>query len=959
MAEKQYAVVALEPPNYKGWHGAGQADDAPEPEEGDPALGLLLHYHVPAALGGGVQVGQMVIVPLRGKPTYGVVVELAESAPVEDTRPISRVLDARPVVPLAMMALARWIAGHYRCTLWQALAPMLPPGVARRAVTTLSLSYARAGTEGDEGGGRAGEAAGSARSRALMSALGRRQKQVVALLEEAPRHKMTLGRLKRNYKGATSGLDTALRGLEREGLVTRQVDLPGPRSRPQAERVIRLAVEVERAREAMGEQSHRAPLQAAALDWLVKRTGARDQGSGIRDRGLGIRNQGLDTEDSEPIVGAEKAGWLVLSELYLHTGATSGTVAALEKKGLVELDERPVFRKPVPQNVAGGPQDEPPTLTQAQAAAWREIAAALRQGPGTRDQGPGIGDQGPGTRDRGPGIGDQGPGVEDKGAGGAVDTDPRPLIPGPFLLHGVTGSGKTEIYLRAIGMALRMGRQAIVLVPEISLTPQAVHRFASRFPGRVALIHSQLSAGQQFDEWRRIRDGQADIVVGSRSAVFAPLPRLGLIVVDEEHEWAYKQSEHQPRYHARDVALKRAELTGSVAILGSATPDIASYHAAQMGDFRLLPLPYRVGRRRTQNGSELLVELPLPPVQVVDMRAELKAGNSMLFSRALASALDATMSRGEQAILYLNRRGSHSFMLCRECGYVPMCKRCDVPLVYHADIHGMLCHRCNAFSLVPRECPKCGSDSIRWFGVGTQKVVDEVAALFPKARILRWDRDTASRQGGHADLMDTFARGEADVLVGTQMIAKGLDIARVTLVGVVSADTGLYMPDFRAPERALQLLMQVAGRAGRRTESAHSRVVVQTFNPEHYAVQAAAAHDYVGFYRGEIRFRAEHGYPPFGQLARLVYSSFSNEKCEQTANLVARHLRYRAERLSKGGELDGAILDVIGPAPCFVHKIRGRYRWQVLLRADNLAALLDGFSPGPGWVLDVEPMSVL
>lgn len=919
----KYAVVALEPPNYKNQrNGTGLAELEAELPLDDPALGLLLHYDVPASMSVGLQVGQMVIVPLQGRPTYGVVVELADSAPVEFTRPISRLVDPRPVVPPAMMALARWIAGYYRCTLWQALAPMLPPGVARRAVTTLSLAPTIGSSE--RATSTPGPIIETPQSRALMSALGRRQKQVVALLQESPRHTMTLGRLKRNYKGASSGLDSALRNLEREGLLTRQVQLPTPRARPQTERIIRLAVEIEQARAMMGEQSHRAPLQAAALDWLIKRT---DVGRKPTDGGrwtVDHESRRLVAPDDN---GSPDVGWLVLSDLYLHTGATSATVTALEKKGLVQLDERPVFRKPVPQNITGTSHDEPPTLTQAQAAAWRELAAALRS--------------------------------ETKDDEGEKAASSQPDSPKVFVLHGVTGSGKTEIYLRAIGMALRLGKQAIVLVPEISLTPQAVHRFASRFPRRVALIHSQLSPGQQFDEWRRIRDGQADIVVGSRSAVFAPLPRLGLIVVDEEHEWAYKQSEHQPRYHARDVALKRAELTGSVAILGSATPDIATYHSAQVGDYKLLPLPYRVGRRRAQNGSELLVELPLPPVQIVDMRAELKAGNSMLFSRALVSALDATLARGEQAILYLNRRGSHSFLLCRECGHVPACKRCDVPLVYHADIHGMLCHRCNAFSLVPRECPRCGSSTIRGFGVGTQKVVDEVAAMFPKARILRWDRDTASRQGGHTDMMDTFVQGEADVLVGTQMIAKGLDIARVTLVGVISADTGLFMPDFRAPERALQLLMQVAGRAGRRTESAHSHVVVQTFNPEHYAVQAAAAHDYLGFYRGEIRFRAEHGYPPFGQLARLVYSSSSNERCEQIANLLARHLRQRIERLSKGGSLDGAILDVIGPAPCFVHKIRNRYRWQILLRGDNLAPLFDGFAPGPGWTLDVDPMSVL
>jgi len=484
-----------------------------------------------------------------------------------------------------------------------------------------------------------------------------------------------------------------------------------------------------------------------------------------------------------------------------------------------------------------------------------------------------------------------------------------------------------------------------------------VHRFATRFPGRVALIHSQLSPGQQFDEWRRIRDGQADIVVGSRSAVFAPLPRLGLIVVDEEHEWAYKQQDHTPRYHARDVALRRAAITGAVTILGTATPDLATYHAAQKGEYRLLSLPTRVGRRKTRDGTELITELPMPPVQVVDMRAELRAGNNSLFSRPLQSALDATLTRGEQAILYLNRRGSSSFLLCRECGHVPMCRRCDVPLVYHADVHGMLCHRCNAYSLMPRECPKCGSPSIRGFGTGTQKVVDEVAALFPKARVLRWDRDTASRQGGHTDMMEMFTKGEADVLVGTQMIAKGLDIARVTLVGVISADTGLFLPDFRAPERSLQLLMQVAGRAGRRTESSHSRVIVQTFNPDHYAIQATAAHDYTGFYKGEIRFRAEHGYPPYGQLARLIHTSTSNERCEQAANAVARYLSHKAEELGNDG--NGNLIDVFGPAPCFVHKIRNRYRWQILLRGDDLSPLLDGFHPGHGWSLDVDPISVL
>ncbi|MDQ3930123.1 MAG: primosomal protein N', partial [Chloroflexota bacterium] len=385
-----------------------------------------------------------------------------------------------------------------------------------------------------------------------------------------------------------------------------------------------------------------------------------------------------------------------------------------------------------------------------------------------------------------------------------------------------------------------------------------------------------------------------------------------------------------------------------------------SYYHANRGDYTLLTLPTRVGRRRTRDGNEISTELPMPSVQVVDMRAELRAGNSSLFSRALQSALESTLARREQAILYLNRRGSSSFILCRECGFVPLCMRCDVPLVYHADIYGMLCHRCNAFSLAPKECPRCGSGQIKGFGTGTQKVVDEVSALFPEARVLRWDRDTASRHGSHAGLMEMFAQGEADILVGTQMIAKGLDIDKVSLVGVISADTGLFLPDFRAPERTVQLLMQVAGRAGRRTETTHSRVVVQTFNPDNYAIQAAAQYDYRGFYSGEIRFRAEHGYPPYGQVARLVYSSPSNERCEQQANTVARHLRRRVEELKQAlNDAPAADVDVLGPAPCFVHKVNGRYRWQVLLRGTDLSLALDGFSPGSGWSLDVDPMSLL
>ena len=882
--------------DYEGGDGV-----SPAAEEHGP--GLVLHYRIPDYLEGQIEPGQLVAVTLRGRPTYGLVTELDTSSPVETTHPITGLVDARPLVLPHMLALARWIADYYNCTLWQALAPMLPPGVARKAITRVGLTDDASIPE-------------DGKIDPLIAALGHRQQEVVSLLQSAPSSTLSLSRLKRQYGGPTSGLESALRSLERSGLVSRHTELPNAKGKTQQEKVLRLGITSDEARTSIHECAERAPLQAAALTWLLS-----------REKGLSAQQEDPENDTQSSSSPHDSHSWQRLRDLYLHTGATWATVAALKRKGWVDIEERPIERKPVPLNAAAM-NDEPPTLTSAQATALREISEALQtlREPATDEQAA--------LRDR-----------------GAVR---------PFLLHGVTGSGKTEIYLRAIGMALRMKRQAIVLVPEISLTPQAVHRFASRFPGRVALVHSQLPPSQQFDEWQRIRGGQADIVIGSRSAVFAPLPRLGLVIVDEEHEWAYKQ-DHTPRYHARDVALKRAELSGSVAILGSATPDLVSYYRAQKGDYRLLSLPARVGRRKAANGTELIAELPMPHVQVVDMRAELRAGNPSVFSRSLQSALSDTLARKEQAILYLNRRGSNSFILCRSCGHVPLCERCDVPMVYHADVYGMLCHRCNDSAPVPRYCPKCGGE-IKGFGVGTQRVVDEVAALFPRARVLRWDKDTASRHGGHAGIMDMFTNGEADILVGTQMIAKGLDIARVTLVGVVSADTGLFLPDFRAPERSVQLLMQVAGRAGRRANTTHSRAIVQTFNPDHYSIQAAARHDYRGFYKGEIRFRAEHAYPPYGQLARLVYQSPSDERCEQAAHMMARYLRRRIELLRDEGildEMDAGEADVIGPAPCFVHKVRGRYRWQIMIRAGNVHPVFEGLDPGPGWSLDIDPLNLL
>ncbi|HEX77894.1 MAG TPA: primosomal protein N' [Dehalococcoidia bacterium] len=565
---------------------------------------------------------------------------------------------------------------------------------------------------------------------------------------------------------------------------------------------------------------------------------------------------------------------------------------SLEQKGLACREQIEVRRDPL-----AGRRFAPsvaPQLTPAQEAAWVPIREALHQGK-----------------------------------------------PSVFLLHGVTGSGKTELYLRALAEAVTLGKQGIVLVPEIALTPQTIARFASRFPDRVAVLHSQLSLGEQYDEWRRIQEGAFDVVIGSRSALFAPQPRLGLIVIDEEHEWTYKQ-ETSPRYHAREVALKLAELIGAVVILGSATPEVESFYRARRGDYSLLSLPGRVGPAP---------DVSLPRVEIVDLKEELKAGHRGIFSRSLIEALGQALAAGEQAILFLNRRGAASIVQCRDCGFVLRCRRCHIPLTYHSAERGLICHQCNYQSRVPQSCPQCDSPRIKFLGVGTQRVEEEVARLFPSARLLRWDRDVTKGKNAHERIMERFLRREADVLIGTQMVAKGLDMPLVTLVGVVSADVGLYLPHFRAGERTFQLLCQVAGRAGR--GPGRGRVIIQTYTPEHYAVQAAAGHDYAAFYERELAFRREHHLPPFARLARLVYTHPNASQCQKEALRLYRRLEQ--ERASQGI----ADLDLIGPSPAFLERIRGRFRWHIILRGAEPARLVEGVPLPQGWSLDIDPVNLL
>jgi primosomal protein N' len=616
----------------------------------------------------------------------------------------------------------------------------------------------------------------------------------------------------------------------------------------------------------------RAPKQRAALSSLLERGGPVESselraGTGVSQAVIvALEKKGLVRRITEPAlvlltlpVGqvidkvvelrrAEKeravlqalrgtTGRVWVGGLYAQTGAQLTTLQRLAEVGLVSLHadeyERPRLNGP----------ERPHRLTPDQGSVWRVVEGALGRKPGGEE---------------------------------------------PFvaLLHGVTGSGKTEIYLHALEAVLAAGKRAIVLVPEISLTAQTVRRFEARFPNRVALLHSQLSMGQRYAVWDRVRRGGADVLIGPRSALFAPMSRLGLIVVDE----AQVQRDHQ--------------------------------HLMR----------------------------PLPPVRVVDLREELRAGNRSVFSRALHEALAKTLGAGEQAILFLNRRGSATFVLCRDCGFVARCPDCDIPLTLHRlGPQGLICHRCNRREPTPSHCPECGGRRVRFFGLGTERVEAAVKELYPEARLLRWDRDTATGLD-HERYLQAFVEHRADVLIGTQMIAKGLDLPLVTLVGVISADTALHLPDYQSAERTFQLLTQVAGRAGRGRRG--GQVIVQTYNPDHYAIRAAAGHDFAGFYRQELAYRRQLDYPPFNRLVALRFSHRDPVRCRAEAERLGMWLAEEIDRLHLPAVL-------IGPAPCFFSRTQGRYRWQVVVRTPDPSPLLRDVALPRGWRIDVDPVSLL
>ena len=597
-----------------------------------------------------------------------------------------------------------------------------------------------------------------------------------------------------------------------------------------------------------------------------------------------------------------------VSWVYAASGCTLADLQELAERELIVLRETEIWRDPL-ERVANnlGEANKTINLTEAQETALEKILASFA-------------------------------------------ILPRPSA--AFLLHGITGSGKTEIYLRATEETLRQGKQTLILVPEIALTPQTVRRFMSRFPGQVGILHSKLSDGERYDTWRRARSGQISVLIGARSALFIPFPNLGLIVLDECHDNSYYQAE-APFYHAVSAAEAYARLSGAVCVLGSATPTVEQRYRAAQGQLTLLELPTRVGMSLASQS----VYFDLPPVQIVDMRDELQSGNREIFSRVLAESLVETLSRGEQAILFLNRRGTATYVFCRSCGYVLKCPNCDTPLTFHIepprgakDSQNLHCHRCGYSRQMPKACPQCKSLHIRAFGLGSEKVESEVLRLFPQAVPLRWDWETTRQKDAHEIIMTHFANGKANVLVGTQMLAKGLDLPNVTLVGIVLAEVGLNLPDPFAAERVFQTLTQVAGRAGRSHKG--GKVILQTFQPESKVIQHAAGHDFSGFYTDELQNRRGLGYPPFARLVRL-------ERREQYPDKVEAEAHKMAAQLTAWIAAEGrAQTELVGPFPSPFAKIGGIYRWQIILRGPDPASLLQGKSFA-GWRVEVDPVSLL
>lgn len=801
-------------------------------------------YKIPPELEDKLLAGMRVLVPFGAgnRRTDGIALAVTEGEDNSKLKSVIALLDDAPLLDHELLNLALWMREQYFCTVYDAARAILPAGLWFSLQDCWKLN---------EGIDRemAYEAAGTSS----------KAKHLVELLV-ANDGCVEMRRIRAAF--GTEDPNPAIRMLEAKGTIVNLTSTARGVG-DKTEQIAVLAIPPEEAMAAVQSKRRRAPLQYAVVEQLCA------------------------------------LGRVSAQELCYFTGASSTTLKALVRQGLILMERQEVFRRPQLPEAA---EAEEIVLNSEQEQVYQGLKELASH----------------------------------QAASGA-------------LLYGVTGSGKTKVYIKLIFDVLSRGKTALVMVPEIALTPQLMQVFAAHFGSQIAILHSSLSAGERYDEWKRARSGAARVVIGTRSAVFAPLPDLGLIILDEEQEPSYK-SEQTPRYHARDVAKYRCAKNQALLLLGSATPAVESMYFAAVGRYHLFSLPHRYS------------DCGLPDVTIVDMKQELKEGNGSVISRELAQALSDTIARGEQAILFINRRGTNRMVACGECGYVPNCPRCSVSLTYHSANRRLMCHYCGHSQPLPEACPECGG-ILNFVGAGTQKVEEELKTLFPSVPVLRMDADTVTATRSHETILTEFRRKKVPILVGTQMVAKGLDFPNVTLVGVIAADQSLYIGDFRAGERSFSLLTQVVGRAGRGTKRGHA--LIQTYTPHNDVIQYAAKQDYDSFYAEEIEIRRACGYPPFGDMMVITASGL-----EESAVLhTCLRLRQELTRALDGTRYQNIGYRLLGPAPAAVAKVNERYRYRLTLQAANqkplrelIAYLIqqaqrDKMNRGVSLFVDVNPLN--
>jgi primosomal protein N' (replication factor Y) len=755
-----------------------------------------------------VQVGMRVLVPFgRGnKVIKGLVIDICDYAERDyQLKSIIDVIDGKPLVSKEMIQLSLWMAKQYMCSYLDALKTVLPPGDFKD-VKTYIIRLEKPLTDDN---------------------LTVTEKEILEIID-ADGGKSELEKIKSIIK--SKNINKHIRNLENKGFIKSQFEIK---------------TTVERKFEKYVSLKNKNLNNENLIDLIGKRS--------YKQR-----------EIVEFLLSVDE---ISLKELMNKTNSSLSTIKALEKKQIINICEREIYRNPIKRDIKVYRKHN---LTDEQKNCFNSILESIEKNNNIND----------------------------------------------FLIHGVTGSGKTEIYLQLVEYMIEKGKDTIVLVPEISLTPQIIDRFVGRFGNSVAVLHSRLSNGEKFDEWRKIEEGKVKIAIGARSAIFAPFNNLGLIIIDEEHETTYK-SNMNPKYNAIEVAKKRCEQSGAYLVRGSATPSVESYYGCMENNIKLLSLKKRINNRR------------LPDIQIVDMREELNRGNSTIFSRELYHSIRENLDNKKQTILFLNRRGYSTFVSCRKCGYVIKCNNCSISMTYHLGENKLKCHYCGLTITPPKICPVCKSHYIKYFGIGTEKVEEFTKKLFPQAIVKRMDLDTTSRKGSYDLIIEKMKSNKIDILIGTQMIAKGLDFKNVTLVGVITADTTLNLPDFRASERTYQLITQVAGRAGR--GEFEGKVIVQTYNPEHYSIQCAKNYDYNSFYNKEIMLRREFVYPPFTNIISIVIygedSGLVAIRSKEVYNVLIEEIQDMG--------LNDALKDILGPYPAPIEKIKNNYRYQILIKCSD------------------------